>query len=151
MKFDDDEANEQVFETVTRDQSDVHVRVINNHFPMDDVDYPKNPFGDRDMNSSLYFDDGLRSVDYVLVWKNLLPVENDEAMKEKELEDIKRKEAVRAEKREVFEENLMSEGLELEKYVVDDEIYFIKIHAPLEVLRRYAEILKLRLPMKMVS
>lgn len=29
-------------------------------------------------------------------------------------------------------------------------LHFIKLHAPDEVLRRYAEILKLRMPMKMV-
>lgn len=29
-------------------------------------------------------------------------------------------------------------------------LHFIKVHAPDEVLRRYAEILKLRMPMKMV-
>lgn len=64
---------------------------------------------------------------------------------------IKEIEKCRAERREVFEENLLQEGLELESYVIDEEINFIKMHAPLEVLRRYAEILKLRMPMKEVS
>lgn len=66
----------------------------------------------------------------------------------KKLKDI---EKARMEKREVFEENLLQEGLEIESYVIDDEINFIKIHAPLDLLRRYSEILKLRMPMKEVS
>lgn len=41
------------------------------------------------------------------------------------------------------------EGLELEyEQVETNGLHFIKIHAPKTVLRRYAEILKLRLPMK---
>lgn len=41
------------------------------------------------------------------------------------------------------------EGLELEYELAEPSgLHFIKIHAPREVLRRYAEILKLRLPMK---
>lgn len=50
---------------------------------------------------------------------------------------------------QVFEINLEKEGLELEyEQVETNGLHFIKIHAPKEVLRRYAEILKLRLPMK---
>lgn len=44
----------------------------------------------------------------------------------------------------------MKEGLELEKDSPIDGLYFVKIHAPLEVLRRYSEILKLRMPMREV-
>lgn len=51
----------------------------------------------------------------------------------------------------VFEENLRNEGLELENENEVDGLYFVKIHAPLEVLRRYSEILKLRMPMKEVT
>lgn len=44
------------------------------------------------------------------------------------------------------------EGLELEyEQVETNGLHFIKIHAPKTVLRRYAEILKLRLPMKEMS
>lgn len=54
-------------------------------------------------------------------------------------------------KRQIFESNLEKEGLQIEH--VDTEgvtLHFLKIHAPDEVLRRYAEILKLRMPMKLV-
>lgn len=153
MKF--DENYEQDIETISKTDTELHVRV--NQYSVDEADYPRNPFGDRpETNRSLFFNDGLRSVDFVLVWKKLLPSEvNDgdetDGSREKEMEEILKKEEIRTEKREVFEENLLQEGLELERYVIDEEIHFVKIHAPLEVLRRYAEILKLRLPMKEVS
>jgi anoctamin-1 len=54
------------------------------------------------------------------------------------------------EKRQIFEENLVKEGLEIERVDGPGTLHFIKIHATEEVLRRYAEILKLRMPMKQV-
>ena len=98
-------------------------------------EYPQNPYGNREMHSSLFFKDGLRAIDFVFVWKKtLITNENDQdAML----------------KREVFEENLEREGLEIERTIID-ELNFVKIHAPLDVLRRYAEILKFRMPMKEV-
>lgn len=52
---------------------------------------------------------------------------------------------------QVFEKNLLHEGLELEyERAESNGLRFIKIHAPQEVLRRYSEILKLRMPMKEV-
>ncbi|QQP38003.1 Anoctamin [Caligus rogercresseyi] len=54
-----------------------------------------------------------------------------------------------AERRSVFESNLAKEGLVLEHLPREPSgLHFIKIHAPDDVLKRYAEILKLRLPMK---
>lgn len=100
------------------------------------LDCPDNPFGENIANSSLYFNDGQRSVDFVLVWR----------------EDFAESpgRAERANKRDNFEANLMNEGLELEHELIDDEFHFVKLHATVEVLRRYAEILKLRMPMKEV-
>lgn len=84
--------------------------------------------------SSLYFRDGLRSVDFVLVWDDLVKHSNLEAS---------------VGKRKVFEKNLQREGLELEYEKRElNGLNFIKLHATLEVLRRYSEILKLRMPMK---
>jgi anoctamin-1 len=144
-----EEDEEEKFEVISNSQTDIHLHLNENHAIEDQID-SGNPFGGRaTTNKSLYFDDGKRSVDYVLVWKKVVPqsddVESAESAKAKEVE------RQRAEKRVVFEENLLREGLQLESYVIDDEINFIKLHAPLEVLRRYAEILKLRLPMKEVS
>ncbi|XP_063835901.1 anoctamin-1 isoform X2 [Ostrinia nubilalis] len=86
-------------------------------------------------NPSLTFTDGVKTVDYVLVW---------EAGKE----DARKPEAV--EQRRIFEENLELEGLALER-AAPDNLYglnFVKIHAPVQVLKDYSEILKLRMPMK---
>nr|XP_029733088.1 anoctamin-4-like isoform X6 [Aedes albopictus] len=97
---------------------------------------PCNPYGETpSVNNSLYFADGIRSVDFVVVWKTALEEETH-------LEEIREK------KRFIYEQNLVRDGLELEREVIENEIHFIKIHAPLEVLRRYSEILKLRMPMK---
>ncbi|XP_044743761.1 anoctamin-4 isoform X2 [Chrysoperla carnea] len=83
---------------------------------------------------SLYFEDGKRSVDFILVWDSFIDVAITE---------------IATERRAVFEKNLMAEGLELEYEPVNETgLNFIKIHVPHEVLRRYSEILKLRMPMK---
>lgn len=50
-------------------------------------------------------------------------------------------------KREIFEYNLQAEGLELEVEKTQ-KIHFVKIHAPKEVLCRYCEILKVKMPIK---
>lgn len=103
-----------------------------------DCDCPRNPFDNKKANNeSLYFVDGRRSVDFVLVWKRTDP-------------EVATVEEQRLKKRTIFEENLINDGLELEMECVEDELFFTKIHAPVEVLRRYSEILKLRMPMREV-
>ena len=88
-------------------------------------------------NPSLFFDDGVRKIDFVLVWDESNPSEASQSSV------IKRK---------VFESNLEKEGLELERVSTPGvPLHFIKLHAPDEILRRYAEILKLRMPMKLVK
>ncbi|XP_030746412.1 anoctamin-1-like isoform X2 [Sitophilus oryzae] len=83
---------------------------------------------------TIFFRDGLRSVDYVLVWDAL----EEDAVN-----------PVAYSKRQIFESNLVKEGLEIEYEPQETSgLNFIKIHAPREVLRRYSEILKLRMPMK---
>ncbi|XP_073830259.1 anoctamin-6 isoform X1 [Musca autumnalis] len=77
------------------------------------------------------FQDGVRGVDYVLAYNG----------SDHKLDNIK--------KRETFEANLEKEGLHLERDNTQ-RIHFIKIHAPKEVLYRYAEILKIKLPMKKI-
>ncbi|XP_015115745.1 anoctamin-4 isoform X1 [Diachasma alloeum] len=85
-------------------------------------------------SGSLYFKDGIRSIDFVIVW--------DE-------HDGQASAFRSSEYRKIFERNLELEGLHLEHESPEPSgLRFTKIHAPREVLRRYAEILKLRLPMK---
>ena len=53
--------------------------------------------------------------------------------------------------RRIFEANLELEGLVLEYEPPESNgLNFVKISAPMTVLKRYAEILKLKLPMKKV-
>lgn len=75
-----------------------------------------------------------KSVDFVLAWTD----------------DLDRKNAAAAEKRRVFEKNLATEGLELRVQHLD-KFHFVLIHAPFEVLERYCEILKLKMPIKVVE
>lgn len=77
------------------------------------------------------FNDGSRSVDFVLAYKG---------------EDV---DEVAASKRRIFEANLMSEGIQLE-YYKEQWVHFVKLHAPVEVLYRYAEILKIKMPLKII-
>ncbi|XP_057670023.1 anoctamin-5 isoform X2 [Diorhabda carinulata] len=82
----------------------------------------------------IFFEDGIRSVDYVLVWDAF----NQNAIEEKAYD-----------KRKTFETNLKREGLQLEFGKQEPNgLNFVKIHVENEVLRRYSEILKLRMPMK---
>uniref|UniRef100_W8BBX0 Anoctamin n=1 Tax=Ceratitis capitata TaxID=7213 RepID=W8BBX0_CERCA len=85
-------------------------------------------------NETLFFADGMRSIDFVLAYK----ADPDPGQ-----------EALSARKRHKFESNLLQHGLQMEvDYKEQQQIHFVKIHAPLDVLRCYAEILKLRMPMK---
>lgn len=98
---------------------------------------PPDPFtiASTEQTASLFFNDGERSIDFVLVWKPC---------------DDNAQESLRCTKRAIFEENLVNEGLEVERETIDT-LHFTKLHAPIEVLRRYSEILKLRMPMKEVK
>lgn len=81
---------------------------------------------------NMFFDDGIRRIDYLLAWSIKPSKKQEEAEKARGL----------------FEENLRIEGLQLEYDRRGDETHFAKVHAPYELLRRYADIMKLRLPMK---
>lgn len=84
-----------------------------------------------DVNSSLglYFKDGVKRVDYILVYK---------------------KSSTQVEKRTTFEKNLRAEGLMLEREpaLTNNDIMFIKIHCPWETLCKYAERLNIRMPFR---
>ncbi|KAH8397905.1 hypothetical protein KR222_006049, partial [Zaprionus bogoriensis] len=75
------------------------------------------------------FNDGKRSVDFVLAYNG---------------EDL---DELAANKRKCFEANLTREGVQLE-YYKEQWVHFVKLHAPPEVLYRYAEILKIKMPLK---
>ncbi|XP_024217091.1 anoctamin-5 isoform X4 [Halyomorpha halys] len=79
---------------------------------------------------SIMFNDDRRSVDFVLAWL-----------------DGKQSNEVAEEKRALFEANLQEEGIEIEREQTD-KLHVVKLHVPKDVLRRYSEILRLRMPMK---
>lgn len=88
----------------------------------------------RPSGRNMFFKDGKMRIDYILAWST---------------EGKPDKLAHSQEARAVFEKNLQQEGLKLEKDEKEgEEVHFLKVHAPYEVLTRYAEILKVRMPVK---
>ncbi|XP_036619092.1 anoctamin-5 isoform X1 [Trichosurus vulpecula] len=85
---------------------------------------------------SIFFCDGIRRIDYVLSY----------------IDDSKQEGDKKTERRKEFENNLLKSGLELEtedkKDSEDGRTYFIKIHAPWEVLTTYAEVLNIKMPIQ---
>uniref|UniRef100_A0A8B9KH71 Anoctamin n=1 Tax=Astyanax mexicanus TaxID=7994 RepID=A0A8B9KH71_ASTMX len=83
---------------------------------------------------SVYFRDGKRRIDFVLSY-----VDDKDGDK-------------KAERRRLFEANLEKTGLHLEledKLESDDrKTYYLKIHAPWEVLGTFADVLKIKVPFK---
>ncbi|XP_061577631.1 anoctamin-5 isoform X2 [Cololabis saira] len=86
----------------------------------------------RQSKDSVFFCDGRRRIDFVLSY-----VDDKDGERKQE-------------RRRVYEANLAKEGLELEtedKLNSDDgNTYFVKIHAPWEVLATYADVLKIKVP-----
>ncbi|XP_076011820.1 anoctamin-5-like [Genypterus blacodes] len=85
-------------------------------------------------NDTVFFRDGVRRIDFVLAY-----VDDKDGEKKQE-------------KRRDFEANLEKEGLELETEdktdAKDHKTYFLKVHAPWDVLAKYADILKIKVPFK---
>ena len=87
--------------------------------------------------SDQYFNDGKTKIDFVLVWRVAPTVEQS---------------ARDCQRRKIFNSKLQDEGLILEEEEMEDgKMHFIKINAPWEVLTRYAEMLKFKMPMKEVN
>ncbi|XP_031962410.1 anoctamin-4 isoform X6 [Corvus moneduloides] len=84
---------------------------------------------DKNKTSGLYFRDGKCRIDYILVYRKSNP---------------------QTEKREVFERNIRAEGLQMEKEssLTNSDIIFVKLHAPWEVLGKYAELMNVRMPFR---
>ncbi|XP_061598260.1 anoctamin-5b isoform X2 [Cololabis saira] len=83
---------------------------------------------------TVFFRDGLRRIDFVLSYVD----DNKDERKQ--------------ERRREFEANLQKAGLELETEdksdSKDQKTYFLKIHAPWDVLATYADVLKIKVPFK---
>lgn len=79
----------------------------------------------------MYFNDGVRSIDFVLVWIDLEAKNKHNKKRGTDDTPSKQRERIRdaRSKREIFETNLMKEGLELERETVGDhEFHFIKVY-----------------------
>ncbi|XP_031798457.1 anoctamin-3 isoform X1 [Sarcophilus harrisii] len=78
---------------------------------------------------SLFFKDGKKRIDYILVYK---------------------KSSLQVEKRSTFERNLREEGLMLEREqsITNSDIMFVKIHCPWDTLCKYAERMNIRMPFR---
>ncbi|XP_030622079.1 anoctamin-6 [Chanos chanos] len=88
---------------------------------------------------SLFFNDGKRRIDFVLVYE-------DESKEHEKGRTIQRKKR----RRQYFEASLMKMGVELEATpsVVDEKLFYIKVHMPWDVLCTYAEVLHIKLPIQ---
>ncbi|OXB75403.1 UNVERIFIED_CONTAM: hypothetical protein H355_010605 [Colinus virginianus] len=84
---------------------------------------------DKNKTNGLYFRDGKCRIDYILVYRKSNP---------------------QTEKREVFERNIRAEGIQMEKEssLTNSDIIFVKLHAPWEVLGKYAELMNVRMPFR---
>uniref|UniRef100_A0A8C4JSN3 Anoctamin n=1 Tax=Dromaius novaehollandiae TaxID=8790 RepID=A0A8C4JSN3_DRONO len=89
---------------------------------------------------SLFFSDGQRRIDFVLVYED-----ESKKMTHKRSDRKKQKR-----KRQVYESNLINNGLQLEatRSVLDEKLIFVKVHAPWEVLCAYAEVMHIKLPLQ---
>ncbi|XP_063800404.1 anoctamin-3 isoform X2 [Pseudophryne corroboree] len=89
------------------------------------------PAHTNEMNSvaslGLFFKDGIKRIDYILVYKKSSP---------------------QIEKRSTFEKNLRAEGLMLEREnsITNNDIMFVKVHCPWDTLCKYAERMNIRMP-----
>ncbi|KAI4489875.1 hypothetical protein M0804_004057 [Polistes exclamans] len=91
-------------------------------------------------SDTLYFRDGRRRIDMVLVYRE----ENEGVLTELETK--------RREQRRVFQQNLLTEGLQLElepkENSFDRKTFFLKLHIPWKIKVQYAEVMNLKLPTK---
>ncbi|XP_076249418.1 anoctamin-4 [Calliopsis andreniformis] len=110
-------------------------------------DIPRDALLQKDSSSetevdpeTLYFRDGRRRIDIVLVYHE----DNNGVMTEIE--------ARRKEQRRIFQQNLLKEGLQLElepkENSFDGKTYFLKLHIPWKIKIQYAEVMNLKLPTK---
>ncbi|MED6269549.1 Anoctamin-6 [Characodon lateralis] len=97
----------------------------------DQVEYNNKP-------DSLFFNDGIRRIDFILVYE-------DEDKKEFEKRHVFQR---RKKRREYFEASLMKMGLELEAMpsVLNDNLMYVKVHVPWDVQCTYAEVLHIKVP-----
>ncbi|XP_068116453.1 anoctamin-5 isoform X3 [Hyperolius riggenbachi] len=92
--------------------------------------------GRHQSKDSIFFRDGIRRIDFILSY----------------MDDHSKDAEKKIERRKEFEQKMQEAGLELEvedkKESESGKVYFVKIHAPWEVLTTYAEVLNIKMPIK---
>ncbi|XP_030844356.1 anoctamin-4-like isoform X4 [Strongylocentrotus purpuratus] len=113
----------------------------------DDDELPESPAKKDDNKvNDLFFKDGKRRIDFVLAYRK---------------QESEEREEKRVKKRQNFEANLIDEGLQLEyensegpepkeddPESHDGRTFFVKVHAPWDLMTRYAEELKIKMPIE---
>ncbi|GFT85150.1 anoctamin-5 [Nephila pilipes] len=93
---------------------------------------PSTPLRRDEEMATLFFRDGVRKIDFVLAFED---------------SDFRRNEY-----RDMFQKNLRKAGLELEvedkSLSQDGKTYFLKLHAPYSILKKHAEVLNIKRPIK---
>ncbi|XP_077296621.1 anoctamin-5-like [Arctopsyche grandis] len=133
-------------------------------------DDESSPLNERN-KMNRYFVDGIRLVDFVLVYDKSIDGSDDSYIRRKWRQWKQRLGFVKslnerskifkrqnsspdeiANKRIIFEDNLKSTGLEIEYMELRDDQdgnrVFIKIHVPIKVLKRFCDITKIKMPLK---
>ncbi|XP_059142100.1 anoctamin-7-like isoform X2 [Physella acuta] len=97
----------------------------------------------RKEDSGLYFNDGLRKIDFILVYEEQVETKKSVSATEERIKKWRQK----------FFNNLKKAGLHIEEEMVENDkklITFIKLHAPWDVCCAYAESLSIRAPLQVV-
>ncbi|XP_059142101.1 anoctamin-7-like isoform X3 [Physella acuta] len=95
----------------------------------------------RKEDSGLYFNDGLRKIDFILVYEEQVETKKSVSATEERIKKWRQK----------FFNNLKKAGLHIEEEMVENDkklITFIKLHAPWDVCCAYAESLSIRAPLQ---
>ncbi|CAG2184058.1 unnamed protein product, partial [Oppiella nova] len=89
------------------------------------------------ISNGVYLNDRQKRIDFVLVFRT---------------KDVKLSEDM-SKSRQIYEQNLIEEGLILEytDSIGSGEYTYVHIFAPWDLLTRYAEVMKLRMPMKTIQ
>ena len=118
---------------------------------------------------TLHFNDGINRIDMILTYPDKYARINSNMVKNTtdiqihveqglSVGDSDQEHSHRLQEREYFEKNLRDAGLKTEHdckdctHIPDGEtVHFLKISAPWRVLIKYAEILKFRMPIKVIN
>ncbi|XP_055522089.1 anoctamin-3-like isoform X2 [Leucoraja erinacea] len=129
---DDQEWSTAESEQRTYDSQTDHIFLLQTSTQQGLLEPPSDERMDKELSvseNSLFFKDGRKRIDYILVYKRT---------------------DMHVEKRGTFEKNLRAEGLQLEREqsITNADVMFVKLHAPWETICKYAEVMNIRMPFR---